>query len=176
MARLALGAAGGARPARGAAPQISVLPSPPASSGRECLVPAAPSPGPEGRAGRAVSYPLLLLPAQVRAAAAPDSRRPRAGAALGVGRGEGLGEPDGERASRRHLAAMPLEGERPRRPLPFLTSTIQLVSRPLTEAGQIISCWAAGKVGCGAVGKESSPQNPASQAPFGSERRIPSLV
>lgn len=60
MARLALGAAGGARPARGAAPQISVLPSPPASSGRECLVPAAPSPGPEGRAGRAVSYPLLL--------------------------------------------------------------------------------------------------------------------
>lgn len=40
------------------------------------------------------SYPLLL-PAQVRAgaaatAAAPDSRRPRAGAAQGVGPGEGL--------------------------------------------------------------------------------------
>lgn len=52
----------GPRPARGAArpspPRPS--PSPPASPGRECLVPAAPSLGPEGRAGWAASYPLLL--------------------------------------------------------------------------------------------------------------------
>lgn len=62
MARPPLGAAGGPRPARGAAAGSPPRPSPPASPGRECLVPAAPSPGPEGRAGRAVSYPLLLLP------------------------------------------------------------------------------------------------------------------
>jgi hypothetical protein len=61
-------------------------PSPPASPGRECLVPAAPSPGPEGRAGRAASYPFLPTsspprcePGAAATAAAPDSRRPRAG-------------------------------------------------------------------------------------------------
>lgn len=52
----------GPRPARGAARPSPPWPSPspPASPGRECLVPAAPSPGPEGRAGWAASYPLLL--------------------------------------------------------------------------------------------------------------------
>lgn len=51
----------GPRPARGAALLFSsALPSPPASPGRECLVPATPSRG--QRAGRAglLSYPLLL--------------------------------------------------------------------------------------------------------------------
>lgn len=55
------GSGEGPRPARGAAPFHSPpCPSLPAALGRECLVPAAPSPGPEGRAGRAASYPLLL--------------------------------------------------------------------------------------------------------------------
>lgn len=94
LARLPLGAAGGPRPARGAAPPFrSVLPSPPASPGRECLVPAAPSPGPEGRAGRAVSYPLLL-PASSPPRCGP--RPPLTHAAPGLARrwvwaGEGLG-------------------------------------------------------------------------------------
>ncbi|XP_032120770.1 SKI family transcriptional corepressor 1-like [Sapajus apella] len=75
------------------------------------------------RAGRAGRRPTLFSspppPAQVRAgaaatAAAPDSRRPRAGAARGVGQGEGLEEPCGERASRRHLAAMPWAASAPR--------------------------------------------------------------
>lgn len=80
MARPPLGVAEGLRPAKGA-----LHLSPPASWGRECLVPGAPSLGPEGRAGRA-SYPLLLPTSPPRCKpepplllAAPDSRRPRAG-------------------------------------------------------------------------------------------------
>lgn len=66
MAHPPLGVAGGLRPAKGA-----LYLSPPASWGRECLVPGAPSLGPEGKAGRAF-YPLFLptFPAQVQAGAA----------------------------------------------------------------------------------------------------------
>lgn len=79
MVRPPLGVAEGLLPAKGAFHL-----SPPASRGRECLVPGAPSLGPEGRAGRA-SYPLLptspprCKPEPPLLLAAPDSRRPRAG-------------------------------------------------------------------------------------------------
>lgn len=129
----------------------SPLPSPPASPGRECLVPAAPSPGPEGRAGWAASYPLLPTSSPPRCepaattAAAPDSRRPRAGAAQGVGQGEGLGVPCGEWASWRHLVAVPRAGERPQWPLGFVTSTTQLGCWPPCQGGR----WESGLRSCG---------------------------
>lgn len=53
------GGSGRAPPSPGS--RCAELPPPSASPGRECLVPAAPSPGPEGRAGRAAS-PLFSLP------------------------------------------------------------------------------------------------------------------
>lgn len=49
------------------------LPPPSASPGRECLVPAAPSPGPEGRAGRAAS-PLFSSPPPPRPGASRSRR------------------------------------------------------------------------------------------------------
>lgn len=117
----------GPRPARGAARLRSPpLHSPPASPGRECLVPAAPSLGPEGRAGRAASYPLLLLPTSSPPRCEPEPPPPLpplTHAAPGLAgrwawdRVRGWGEPCGERASRRPLAAVPCAGERPRRPL-----------------------------------------------------------
>lgn len=134
MARLPLGAA--ERPAQPGEPRGSARfssPPVPESPGRECLVPAAPSPGPEGRAGRrpTLSSPPPPRPGASRSrsrsratAAAPDSRRPQAGAARGVGRAEGPGGAGRERASRRHLAAVPRARPwrsrlaRPARPLP----------------------------------------------------------
>lgn len=120
MARLPLGAAGGAPPSQGCC--SAVLLSPPLPSrvpgqGMSCSRRSLPGARGQGGPGCVLpSAPPRLLPAQVRAAAAPDSRRPRAGAALGVGR-RGAGEPGGERARRRHLAAAPLAGGRPQRPL-----------------------------------------------------------
>lgn len=120
MARLPLGAAGGAPPSQGCC--SAVLLSPPLPSrvpgqGMSCSRRSLPGARGQGGPGCVLpSAPPRLLPAQVRAAAAPDSRRPRAGAALGVGR-RGAGEPGGERARRRHLAAAPLAGGRPLRPL-----------------------------------------------------------
>lgn len=92
----------GPRPARGAAQLHSPpSPSPPASPGRECLVPAAPSLGPEGRAGRAVSYPLLPTSSPPRCEPEPPPLPPLTHAAPGLAgrrvwdRVRGWGEPCG---------------------------------------------------------------------------------
>lgn len=89
----------GPRPARGAAPLSSPpLPSRVPGQGMSCSRRSLPGARGQGGPGGVLpsSPPPYLLPAQVRAgaaatAAAPDSRRPRAGGALGVGPGEGLG-------------------------------------------------------------------------------------
>lgn len=149
-------------------PSLS-LPSRGPGQGMSCSRRSLPEARGQGGPGGVLpsSPPPHLLPAQVRAraaatAAAPDSRRPRAGAGHGVGQSEGLGEPCGERASRRHLAAMPCAGERPRRPLG--ASCLRALSHPAGErappcqgSGQVTSRSAAGKVGRGPVGKRSFP-------------------
>lgn len=108
------------RPARGAAGLCSArLSSPPVpeSPGRECLVPAAPSPGPEGRAGR---RPTLCSPPPPRpgasrsrspkepshraTVAAPDSQPPTPG---WQGREHGKASRAGS-AHRHPLVALPL--------------------------------------------------------------------
>lgn len=175
----------GPRPARGAARPSPPWPSPspPRVPGQGMSCSRRSLPGARGQGGLGgvlPSSPPHLFPAQVRAgaattAAAPDSRRPRAGAAQGVGRGEGLGVPCGERASRRHLVAMPRAGERPRRPLGLchLNHPAEELGPLAKEGTQILG--AAGKAGCGAVGKGPFSQSSASQAPFRSGRIIPSL-
>lgn len=176
MARPPLGAAGGPRPARGAAAGSPPLPSPPASPGRECLVPAAPSPGPEGRAGRAVSYPLLLLPTSSppRCEPPPPPLPPLTHAAPGLARCRvwdpvrgwggawrrtGHPAPSGGCAlrGRAPLAATAREPSSPPPPP-------QRVSRaPLPRPGRGTARPPPGKVGCGPVGKDSYPQTLACQ-------------
>lgn len=94
-------------PAQLGVPLTLLLPGPPLPSrvpgqgmscSRRSLLGAR---GQGGLGGVLPSSPPHLLPAQVRAGAAtttaaPDSRRPRAGAAQGVGQGEGLGVPRAE--------------------------------------------------------------------------------
>lgn len=154
----------GPRPARGAARLRSpLLPSPPASPGRECLVPAAPSLGPEGRAGRAASYPLLLLPTSSPPRCEPEPPPPLpplTHAAPGLAgrwawdRVRGWGEPCGERASRRPLVAVPCAGERPRRPL-----TGNRLGSPYPchrgVGAYLLACLAAGKVACAPAGERA---------------------
>lgn len=154
------GGSGRAPPSQGCC--SAVLLSPPLPSrvpgqGMSCSRRSLPGARGQGGPGCVLpSAPPRLLPAQVRAAAAPDSRRPRAGAALGVGR-RGAGEPGGERARRRHLAAAPLAGGRPQRPLGRRHLHPRLGSRSPS--------WrpAERPLGPGA-GKESMSPNRASQA------------
>lgn len=147
----------GPRPARGAALLFSsALPSPPASPGRECLVPATPSPGPEGRAGRAASYPLLLPTfSPPRCKPLP----PLTHAAPGLAR---RGVWDRVRgweslAERRRAGAIwrpPVAASLPSSPQPSTGEP-----GPLTKARQVTSCGATGKVCCGAVGRDSFSQH-----------------
>lgn len=175
MARPPLGAAGGPRPARGAAAGSPPRPSPPASPGRECLVPAAPSPGPEGRAGRAVSYPLLLpTSSPPRCEPPPPLLPPLTHAAPGLARcwvwdpvrgwrgawrRTGWPAPSGGCALRGRAPLAATAREPPSPPPPP-----QRVSRaPLPRPGRGTARPPPGKVGCGPVGKESYPQTLACQ-------------
>lgn len=144
MARPPLGAAGGARPARGAARWFSspALPSRVPGQGMSCSRRSLPGARGQGGPGGVLpsSPPPHLLPAQVQAGAAapPPPLPPLTHAAPGLARCRvwdrvrGWGEPCGERASRRHLAVVPGAGERPRRPLP----ANRLRSPPPSPAGE----------------------------------------
>lgn len=92
------GGSGRAPPSQGSRCRFSspALPSRVPGQGMSCSRRSLPGARGQGGPGGVLpsSPPPHLLPAQVRAAtttaAAPDSRRPRAGAVLGVGPGEGL--------------------------------------------------------------------------------------
>lgn len=144
----------GPRPARGAARPSSPGLSPPLPSrvpgqGMSCSRRSLPGARGQGGLGCVLPSSPHLLPPRCEpaatTAAAPDSRRPRAGAAQGVGQGEGLGVPCGERASWRHLVAVPRAGERPQWPLGFVTSTTQLGCWPPCQGGR----WESGLRSCG---------------------------
>lgn len=169
----------GPRPARGAAQLHSPpFPSPPASPGRECLVPAAPSLGPEGRAGRAASYPLLLptsspprceleppppLPPLTHAAPGLAGRRVWDGVRGWGGSLRGTGElaPPGGRALRgRAPPAAASSGLSSR----ILTTLAGERAPPCQGAALATSCLAVGKVGCGPVEKGSLSHILASRA------------
>lgn len=165
------------RPARGAAPRPSPpLPSRP-RAGNVLFPPLPPWGQRAGRAGRASYPPLLLpylLPAQVRAgaaaaaattaaAAAPDSRRPRAGGALGVGRGEGLGG-----ALRRAGEPAPSGGRALRGRAPPAASDPDPPASPSHPCQAV----APGKVACrSVVGRKPLP----TVFPFGRGRLVPTL-
>lgn len=169
----------GPRPARGAASLGSPpRPSPPASAGRECLVPAAPSPGPEGRAGRAASYPLLLPtsspprcepepppPLPPLTHAAPGLARRRVwdrvrgwGSLAENGRAGAIWRPCPARASAPGGHLQRAGFTRLNRPAG------ERAAPPSQGSGQITSCLAAGRVGCGPEGKGSFSQTLASRA------------
>lgn len=171
-------------PAQLGVPLTLLLPGPPLPSrvpgqGMSCSRRSLPGArGQGGLGGVLPSSPPHLLPAQVRAGAAttaaPDSRRPRAGAAQGVGQGEGLGVPRGERASRRHLVAVP-RASAPGGHLAFVTSTTQLASwAPLPRRAH--NSWGPlGKRAAELWERDAFPRVFASQAPFRSGRITLSL-
>lgn len=163
-ARLPPGAAGGAPPSQGCAPQPgSVLPPLPRPRAGNVLFPPLPPRG--QRAGRAGLCPTLACspppPRPGAAAAAPDSRRPRAGgrwAWAGRARGWGSGE-------RRAGPPAPPGGRAPRgvRAPPAATRPHHLPPPPAGEPGPELRprSHLAGPPGNG----ESVSPNPASQAP-----------
>lgn len=127
-----------------AAPSPASLPSRVPGQGMSCSRRSLPGARGQGGPGGVVPSPSHLLPAQVRAgaatAAAPDSRRPRAGGTQGVGPGEGLGEP---RQRWRHLAAVPCAGRGPGSVAPQLVSVRPLAKAPRSQLVGPLGRWAA---------------------------------
>lgn len=169
------GGSGRAPPSQGSRCRFSSPPLPSRVPGQGMSCSRRSLPGARGQGGPGgvlPSSPPHLLPAQVRAAttaaAAPDSRRPRAGAVLGVGPGEGLGgawrrtgrpAPSGGCALRGRAPLAATAREPPSPPPP----TQRLSRAPLPRPGRRTAGPPPGKVGCGPVGKESSPQTLACQ-------------
>nr|XP_020768034.1 cuticlin-2-like [Odocoileus virginianus texanus] len=171
------GGSGRAPPSQGSRCRFSspALPSRVPGQGMSCSRRSLPGARGQGGPGGVLpsSPPPHLLPAQVRAAAttaaAPDSRRPRAGAVQGVGPGEGLG---GSLAENEPAGAIwrlcPARASAPGghcQGAVFSTSTAPAGEpRPLAKAGsRNCSPPPPGEVGCGPVGKDSYPQTLACQ-------------
>lgn len=126
---------------------LVLLPSPPLLSRWAGNVLFPPLPPRGQRAGRAGRWPTLFSSSPPRCKPEPPTLlQPLTHAAPGLARCRvwdrvrGWGQPCGERASRRHLAAVPCAGERPWRPLPasrlLSTSTTPAGERrPLAKAG-----------------------------------------